>query len=145
MPQINFFSEDISYNLPNKVKTRNWIKKVVLEEGVSIRELNFIFCSDPYLKQLNKDYLQHDYFTDIVTFDNGDEEGFLEGDLFISLDRITENSQEYAVSIDHELRRVMIHGVLHLIGYGDKSESEQVRMRQKEDEALSLYSQLNQS
>jgi probable rRNA maturation factor len=145
MSQINFFSEDISYNLPNKGKTRDWIKKIVRKEGVSIRELNFIFCSDPYLRQLNKEYLQHDYFTDIVTFDNSEEEGFLEGDLFISLDRITENSQDFAVPVDHELRRVIIHGVLHLIGYGDKSESEQARMRQKEDEALSLYAILNQS
>ncbi|EMR03103.1 rRNA maturation RNase YbeY [Cesiribacter andamanensis] len=145
MPQINFFSEDIDFTLSNKLKTRSWIKKVCQEEGVSVRELNVIFCSDPYLRQLNKEYLQHDYFTDIVTFDNAEEEGVLEGDLFISIDRIQENSQDYAISTDQELRRVIIHGVLHLLGYGDKSEAEQTLMRQKEDACLSLYASLNQS
>ena len=145
MPAINFFEEDIKFNLPQKAKTKAWIKNVVAKEGASIEELNFILCSDPYLKQVNIDYLQHDYFTDIITFDNSEEEGVLEGDIFISIDRIKENSQDFDAPFEQELRRVIIHGVLHLIGYGDKSEDEQLQMRKKEDEYLSLYASLNQS
>lgn len=145
MPSINFFEEDIKFNLPQKVKVKTWIKNVIQKEGVSFNEINFIFCSDPYLKEINQAYLQHDYFTDIVTFDNSEEEGVLEGDIFISIDRIQENSLEFSITFDQELRRVLIHGVLHLIGYGDKSPDEQVHMRQKEDEYVSLYTTLNQS
>lgn len=145
MPAINFFEEDIKFNLPQKLKIRSWIKNVVKNEGASITEINYIFCSDPFLKQVNIDYLQHDYFTDIITFDNSEEEGVLEGDIFISIDRIRENSTDYSDTFDQELRRVIIHGVLHLIGYRDKSDSEQKQMRQKEDQYLSLYTSLNQS
>ncbi|AHM61402.1 metalloprotein [Flammeovirgaceae bacterium 311] len=145
MPAINFFEEDIDYKLPQKTKIRSWIKNVVKNEGASIAEVNYIFCSDPYLKQVNIDYLQHDYFTDIITFDNSEEEGILEGDIFISIDRIKENSEDYSNSFNQELRRVIVHGVLHLIGYRDKSETEQAQMRQKEDQYLSLYTSLNQS
>lgn len=145
MPTINFFAEDIDFNLPHKLKTKNWIKKVVQQEGAKINELTYIFCSDPYLRQVNKEYLQHDYFTDIVTFDNSEEENIVEGDLFISIDRIRVNSQDYEQPFEHELRRVIIHGVLHLLGYSDKTEEAQEVMRQKEDHYLSLYAALNQS
>ncbi|WP_225000093.1 rRNA maturation RNase YbeY [Cesiribacter sp. SM1] len=145
MPVINFFEEDIQFKLPQKTKIRTWIKNVVKTEGADISEINYIFCSDPYLKQVNIDYLQHDYFTDIITFDNSDQEEILEGDIFISIDRIRENSTDFSSSFDQELRRVIIHGVLHLLGYRDKSADEQTQMRQKEDQYLSLYASLNQS
>lgn len=145
MPSINFFEEDVTFKLPQKTSIKTWIKKVVQEEGARLHELNFIFCSDPYLKQVNVEYLDHDYFTDIITFDNSEEEGILEGDIFISIDRVQDNSQQFSTSFDTELRRVIIHGVLHLIGYGDKSNDEQTLMRQKEDQYVSLYSSLNQS
>ena len=144
MPVINFFEEDIKFNLSQKRKIRNWIKKVAEKEGVSVAEINYVFCSDPYLKQVNVEFLQHDYFTDIITFDNS-EEGTLEGDIFISIDRIRENSSDYSSNFDQELRRVIIHGVLHLIGYRDKTADEENQMRQKEDEYLSLYGSMNQS
>lgn len=145
MPAINFFEEDISFNLPQKTLIKQWIKNVAQQEGAKVKELNFIFCSDPYLKQVNLDYLQHDYFTDIITFDNSEKDKLLEGDIFISVDRIKENSQQFSVSFEQELRRVIIHGVLHLLHYGDKTENEKQLMRQKEDASLYLYDNLNQS
>lgn len=145
MPVVNFFEEDIKFKLPQKTIIRSWIKNVVQKEGANISEINYIFCSDPYLRQVNVEYLQHDYFTDIITFDNSEVEGTLEGDIFISIDRIRENSTDFSDSFDQELRRVIIHGVLHLLGYRDKSDDEQTLMRQKEDQYLSLYTSLNQS
>lgn len=145
MPIINFFEEDITFKFPQKAKTKVWIKNVAQKEGAVIDELNFIFCSDTYLKDINIQYLQHDYFTDIITFDNSEEEKNLTGDIFISIDRIKENSQSFSTTFEQELRRVIIHGVLHLIGFGDKTEEEQKQMRQKEDQYLSLYNSTNQS
>lgn len=139
MPAINFFEEDVSFKFPQKTKTKAWINNTALQEGSKIQELNFIFCSDNYLKEVNVEYLQHDYFTDIITFDNSEAAGVLEGDIFISIDRVRENSQEFASSFEEELRRVIIHGVLHLLGYGDKSSAEQEQMREKENQYLSLY------
>ena len=145
MPSINFFEEDTVYKVPQKTKIRDWIKLIAQQEGVIITEINYILCSDLYLKQVNIDYLQHDYFTDIITFDNSEEEGEIEGDIFISIDRIKENSISYSSSFDQEFRRVLIHGVLHLLGYTDKTVDDQLRMRQKENECLSLYPVANQS
>ncbi len=145
MPAINFFEEDVKLNLPQKSKYKAWIKNTVSKEGAKIQELNFIFCSDEYLKEVNVTYLQHDYFTDIITFDNSENPGLLEGDIFISTDRIKENSQDFKSTFEEELRRVIIHGVLHLLGFKDKSDAEQQQMRQKENEYLSLYNLLNQS
>lgn len=139
MPAINFFEEDVTFKFPQKARIKTWITKAVFKEGSTIQELNFIFCSDSYLKAVNIEYLQHDYFTDIITFDNSEEDGKLEGDIFISIDRVRDNSQEFSFSFEEELRRVMIHGVLHLLGYKDKSAKDQHLMREKENEYLSLY------
>ena len=139
MPKINFFTEDISFTLKNKTAIRNWIKKVVQTKGAIITEINYIFCSDDYLKEVNVQYLDHDYFTDIITFDNSDKENNLEGDIYISIDRVEENSQQFSKPFENELHRVMIHGVLHLLGYGDKTESEAKQMRQEEETSLSLF------
>lgn len=138
MQKIHFFTEDISFDLKDKKNIRQWIENVVHKEGAKIKELNYIFCSDEYLKQVNIEYLDHHYYTDIITFDNSDEAGTLESDIFISIDRVKENSLEFSRNLNNELHRVIIHGVLHLLGYQDKEEQDATLMRQKEDDSLAL-------
>lgn len=139
MPKINFFTEDISFNLKQRIHIRNWIQKVILSKGAKLNKINYIFCSDEYLKAVNIEYLNHDYYTDIITFDNSEEENQLEGDIYISIDRVRENSQQFGKAFENELQRVMIHGILHLIGYGDKSEEEAEQMRHEEEASLLLF------
>ena len=115
------------------------LKLLVESDGFSLDEVNFIFCSDNYLLQINISYLQHDYFTDIITFDNSDLPDVIEGDIFISIDRVSENSQLVQTSFQHELLRVVIHGILHLMGYDDKDDFSKNTMRKMEDKCLSLY------
>ncbi|MEZ4886801.1 MAG: rRNA maturation RNase YbeY [Chitinophagales bacterium] len=112
---------------------RQWLSDVITTEGYELLELNYIFCSDEHLHEMNMQYLQHDTLTDVITFDNSDEECHIEGDIFISVPRIEENAEKFGVRFLEELKRVMVHGLLHLIGYGDKTESEQSVMREKED------------
>lgn len=133
MASINFFSEEISYNLPNKRKIKAWIKDTVLAEGFELDEMNFIFCNDAYLLDINKKYLGHDTFTDIITFDNSEVEKHVTSDVFISIERVKENSKTYNTAIYDEVCRIIIHGTLHLLGYGDKSLSEKEKMTMKED------------
>lgn len=138
MPAISFFSEDIDFSLPKPRKTTAWLKEVISIEGGSLENLNFIFCSDSYLHSLNEQYLNHTTLTDIITFDNAETEGEIEGDIFISIDRVRENAEKFGVSFENELHRVLVHGVLHLLGYSDKTKAEKSVMRQKEDIHLSL-------
>lgn len=138
MHPINFFYEEIDFLVEKPVQLKQWIADVVKREGVKLKELNFIFCSDVYLHQINTSYLNHDTYTDIITFDNSDEPGTIEGDIFISIERVRENSQSFQKSFTEELYRVIIHGVLHLIGYNDKTPEEQHAMREKEESSLSL-------
>jgi len=133
MPSIHFFEEDISYKIKNKKSVRQWITETVLAEGYKLKELNYIFCSDSYLLQINQQYLNHDTFTDIITFDNSSEEGVITGDIFISIDRIRENAAQFQVPETDELHRVIIHGALHLLGYGDKTAAKKKKMTLKED------------
>ncbi len=130
---VLFFKEKVIFRLMNREKLQQWIRKAVKQEGYNLGCINFIFCSDPYLRKLNKDYLKHDYFTDIVTFDNSSEKKLIEGDIFISIDRVRINAALYNVSFKEELQRVMIHGVLHLTGYTDKNSKEKMNMRKRED------------
>lgn len=131
---ISFFAEDIDFTLKNKQKIRQWIVNTVKEEGfVRIAELNFVFCSDSYLLDINKQYLNHDTYTDIVTFDNSGQEHVITGDIFISIDRVRDNAFKFGVSEWDELCRVIIHGVLHLCGYLDKKKADKILMTQKED------------
>ena len=134
---INFFSEDISFNLKQKGLVRTWIKNTIVAEKHRLRLLNFIFCSDSYLLNINQQYLKHDTYTDIITFDNSDTEQEIAGDIFISLERIRENAKELDVNEKDELHRVMIHGTLHLLGYPDKDKSAKSLMTEKEDLYLS--------
>lgn len=137
---LRFFTEDIKFSLPEKPQTRTWLKELAAQEGFKIGELNYIFCSDDYLLQVNRDHLDHDYYTDIITFDNSEDEDRLEGDIFISVDRVRDNAQTLNVPEEQELRRVLAHGLLHLSGYGDKTETEATEMRRKEEEALAAWS-----
>src|SRR5690554_2165189 len=121
---IHFFQEDINYNLPNKTKIKNWLRQLAESESFHIKELNYIFCSDEYLYSINVEHLQHDTYTDIITFDNSDEGSILEGDIFISIDRVKENAITHNEELIEELLRVLSHGLFHLCGFGDKSDSD---------------------
>jgi probable rRNA maturation factor len=134
---IHFFSEEISFTIKDKGLLRAWIKNTIIEEGFKLRELNFIFCSDNYLLSMNQQYLKHDTYTDIITFDNSEKKGEIVGDIFISLERIQENAQGFKVKTEDELHRVMIHGTLHLMGYADKGKEAKALMTDKENLYLS--------
>ena len=135
---IHFFSEDVDFFLPHQELIRPWIYSVICIEKHELTEINFIFCSDSYLLNVNKTFLHHDYYTDIITFDNSDTQANIESDIFISIDRVKENAHQLQVGFIEELHRVMIHGVLHLLGWNDKTPQEQARMREKEEACLSL-------
>ncbi|APS40705.1 MULTISPECIES: rRNA maturation RNase YbeY [Salegentibacter] len=134
---INFYSEN-DFEFQEEKSFDTWIRKVISSEEKQLGEINYIFCDDHYLYKINLKFLDHDTYTDIISFDNseGDE---LNGDIFISTDRVTENAKEYNVDFSEELKRVVIHGILHLCGYPDKTESEAALMRQKEDEKIALF------
>lgn len=140
MPKnIHFFNEDVDFKLKHKSIIRKWIHSIANSENQSIEDINYIFCSDEYLLQINKDYLQHDYYTDIITFDNREElTEALSSDIFISIDRVEDNAQTLGSSFQQELYRVMIHGILHLLGQGDKTEEQKTQMRKREEASLSL-------
>jgi len=140
MPTISFFSEDIEFSLSRPRKTSAWLKEVIKKERGTLSNLNFIFCSDSYLHSLNQQYLNHSTLTDIITFDNAEYEGEIEGDIFISVERVRENAKKFEVPFENELHRVLVHGVLHLLGYNDKTKAEKLAMRQREDRHLSLPS-----
>lgn len=136
---VHFFQEDVSFTLPDKKGLKAWVKKVSNEHDTSVKDVNYIFCSDDYLLNVNRKYLNHDYYTDIVTFDQSDEEDTISADIFISIDRVKENAESSGITFDHELRRVMIHGILHLLGYNDQTPQEKEAIRKKEEDCLSLY------
>jgi probable rRNA maturation factor len=138
MTPIHFFTESITFKLPHPRKTTAWIKLVAQKEKRIIKEINYIFCSDEYLLQLNQDFLNHNTLTDIITFDNAEDKKNLEGEIYISIDRVKENALKFETSFEDELHRVMIHGVLHLIGYKDKKPADKTLMRKKEEACLSL-------
>lgn len=138
MPALNFFSNEVRFKLKNPRKVKFWIKRVVESEGSGIREINYIFCTDSYLLSLNQGFLKHNTLTDIITFDTSEDTSSLEGEIYISVERVKENAKKYGVPFDDELCRVMIHGVLHLLGYKDKKPSEKALMRKKEEACLSL-------
>ena len=135
---IHFFSEDTPFQFSDNTQTSAWVTQVINQERRVLGDLNFIFCSDPHLHQMNLTYLNHDTFTDIITFDNSEAVEQISGDIFISVDRVKENAESLTSNFEQELYRVIIHGVLHLIGYNDKSIEEKTRMREKEDACLSL-------
>jgi rRNA maturation RNase YbeY len=135
---IAFHFEDVDPPAFSLESLPAWIRSVIEHHQAELGTLQYIFCSDDYLHQLNVEYLDHDTLTDIITFPYASPPE-VSGDLYISLERVSENAQELNVSLENELRRVMIHGVLHLVGYGDKTEAEAKKMRELEAEALCLY------
>lgn len=135
--KISFFNEEISFALKNKNHLRFWIDAALQNEQSFKYLINYIFCNDNYLYNLNIKYLDHDTFTDIITFDYSDE-ACTSGDIYISVDRVKENSLKFNTSFNSELCRVMIHGILHLCGYKDKTRMEKKLMTEKEDYYLSL-------
>ena len=142
MPKINFFNEDITYTLKHKTIIKKWITATIEAEGYSLAELNFILCSDEYLLRINQDFLQHDDYTDVITFDNSEELKTIVGDIFISLERIKENATSFKSTTLNELCRVIIHGTLHLLGYKDKTKAAKTEMTAKEDYYLQKLSSL---
>lgn len=134
---ISFDSEDISFELENADSMQKWISDTITTEGKSVGEISYIFCSDKYLHKINLEHLDHDTFTDIITF-NYCEEDLINSDIFISIDRIKENAISFKTTFDDELCRVIIHGILHLIGYDDKTDEDKLMMRAKEDFYLTL-------
>ena len=133
------FHYETSFELSNENFLNDWINTIVLSHGYTIGEINYIFCDDTYLHKLNLDFLQHDTLTDIISFDSTLGK-LIGGDIFISVERVVENAKDYKVSFTDELHRVMIHGVLHYMGFKDKSIVDKKRMRKEEDNALFLLS-----
>ena len=141
---IRYFTEDTTFTLKGKRLISKWLKQVAQENGHVLGELNYIFCSDPYLLAINQQFLDHDYFTDIITFDNSDDffqetgKKGVSADIYISVDTVKANGAAYGEGFERELHRVIVHGLLHLVGYDDVSEWKQRRMRAAENRALKL-------
>jgi probable rRNA maturation factor len=136
---INFNIETDGFKLKDLRKKKNWLKELAKEEGFKIIELNYIFLSDEQLLEMNVSYLNHDTYTDIITFDNSEQEDKIEGDIFISVERVAENALKFNVSTETELIRVLSHGLLHLCGYLDKKPADVKLMREKEEYYLGKY------
>jgi len=136
---IHYCNQDVSSPRMQKRKITSWIKETIASENKTPGDISFIFCSDDYLLKMNKQYLDHDYFTDIITFDYV-ENNIISGDIFISCDRVKENAGEYKTGFENELSRIIIHGVLHLLGFKDKNKTDKLLMTQKEDFYLNVLS-----
>lgn len=140
---ITFFTPELKFTLKDKRNVRQWLTTVAQKEGALIADLNYIFCSDNYLLELNKKHLNHNTLTDIITFDTAVTSSVVEkqisGDIFISIERVKENAQTFTVPFEHELHRVMVHGLLHLLGYKDKKSVDKAEMTKKEDLYLKRY------
>lgn len=129
---------EIDFRLENESLYSDWVNRVIKSEGLFLEELNYIFCDDKYLLRLNRKYLDHDTLTDIISFDYS-ADGLVKGDIFISYERVVDNARLHQTAVPEELKRVMIHGVLHLAGYNDKTKEEQKMMRTKEDEMIRMF------
>ena len=134
---LNFYSEN-DFQLREEGFYEAWIRRIIESENRKLEEISYIFCDDEYLLEINQKYLDHDTYTDIISFDNS-VGNILAGDIFISTERVEENAREYGVDFQEELRRVMAHGILHFCGYKDKSDEESILMRQKEEEKMRMF------
>jgi len=141
LSEIHFFNEDVNYRLRDKKKIRNWVINTIDNEGYELESINFIFTSDSYLHKINVDYLSHDTYTDIITFEYNENGLPILSDIYISLDRCRENAKTLKLSLTNEVHRIIIHGVLHLLGYKDKNKKDKDLMTSKEDYYLSLRSE----
>lgn len=129
---INFAFIDVEVHALDVVITASWLESVCQEENQFLGEINFVFCNDEYLLEINRSYLDHDFYTDVITFDYS-EEGYLSGDVFVSVERVIDNAVVFDTSFLNELHRILVHGLLHLAGYKDKNDDEKKIMRSKED------------
>lgn len=136
MDNITFFNEDINYEVEQSDLVKDWINTVIKKYNFELIEINYILCSDEYLHKINMEYLDHDTYTDIITFDNSEYENEIESDIFVSIDRIKENASTLNTTEKDEFHRVLIHGILHLLGFKDKSEEDAKNMRKLENEQL---------
>ncbi|WP_276977337.1 rRNA maturation RNase YbeY [Flavobacterium filum] len=132
------FNYETDFELSSESDYASWIQNVITSENKEEGDINYIFCDDEYLHKINVEYLNHDTLTDIISFDYS-EGNFLQGDIFVSVERVTENAKEFNVSFENELKRVMAHGVLHYCGYKDKIKQDELLMRQKEDEKIKMF------
>lgn len=132
------FHYEINFEFFSEKSYKYWISKVIASESKELGEINYIFCDDSYLLKINQDYLNHDTYTDIISFDYS-KGNILSGDIFISVERVRDNAQDFGVSFDEELKRVMVHGILHYCGYQDKTEADQKLMRQKENKKIKMF------
>ncbi len=136
---INFFFEEIEEPVLDYTKIKLWLSSLINKHQYQLLEVNYILCSDEYLLKVNKEYLNHDYYTDIITFDNSDQDKEIEGDIFVSIDRVKNNSADLQTNILEETIRVLAHGILHLCGYKDKTPEDASTMRSEENKAIELY------
>ena len=138
---ISFFKENTTFDIKQKNKIKSWLKNVASGYGFSAGDLNYVFCDDEYLLQMNKQYLGHDYYTDIITFDSREDalSKRLDGDIFISVDTVRANGEEYGEGFEREIMRVIAHGLLHLIGFDDHTAAQQKKMREAENSALAQW------
>jgi len=136
--KIHFFHEGVDYQLKNKAALRLWIDRIITLENEEYHDINIILCSDEFLNQLSLTYLSQDHFTDVMTFDFSEADQVASGDIYISLPRVRENATKYGSYLKDEIHRVMVHGILHLLGYNDKRPRDKRRMTEKENLYLSL-------
>lgn len=138
---VRFASQNIDFELPMPQQVRQWVAEVVRRRGKQVGNISYLFCDDDHILEVNRQFLDHDTYTDIITFDYVAAD-LISGDILISIDRVGENALSFGVSFEQELHRVLIHGVLHLLGQGDKSPDEAAEMRRQEAEALALWEQM---
>ena len=136
---IRFNHIEGGFSLKNRLATRRWLNACIKNEGKKPGEINIIFCDDEYLLNMNQEFLGKNYLTDIITFDFSENEKLVSGDLYISHERVRENAKSYNATFDEEIRRVMVHGILHLLGFDDKTSEEKMNMRKRENELLGLF------
>ena len=143
---IKYYTEDCNYRLEGRRAIREWLHAVAAEEGYRIEQINYVFCSAKHLLEMNKQFLGHDYFTDIITFDDSNlKEGFIAGDIFIDIETVRDNARLYGATARQEMLRVIVHGVLHLCGQKDKTPRTEKQMHKKEDKYLALLEQMQDS
>ena len=147
MSAIKYFNDDCLFRLPCKRIHNNWLRAAAQAEGYATGDINYIFCRSEKLLEINRQFLGHDYYTDVITFDESDRRGrkIISGEIYIDIDTVTDNAARYGITVLHEVHRVMIHGLLHLCGYKDKTPSAAVRMRARENRYLRLLSKMHRT
>ena len=143
MLPVQFFYNNVQPNIKDRTKLRLFIVQIFKREHKPLQSLTYVFCTDDYLLSINKSFLKHNFFTDIITFELSDKNKPCNGEIYISVDRVKDNAQKLSCSFKEEIHRVIFHGVLHLCGYKDKTVGEQNRMREAEDKYLNLYFNIN--